>query len=281
MCAVKILNIVREKHRRSANREKHILSMLHHPNIIELIEIFEFKTHLCLVLELADEGLLLDHVRRLSHYSEQTASHFTRQILKAVQFMHSRHVMHRDLKNNNILVCRNPRGPVGIIKVIDFGLGTCNAREGATGIMGTRGYQAPEVWAGKPYGPSIDVWAVGVILFRLVTGKHAFPGVDSDDIDRRVQEVDYRYPNPELDPISSQVKNLIRRLLSFDPQSRPTATTALQHTWIANADRNDDRHRRHTIAAMGRKRGSSPAYRAICTGNIPLAGRRRAGVTSW
>ncbi|XP_033168097.1 calcium/calmodulin-dependent protein kinase type 1 isoform X3 [Drosophila simulans] len=145
---------------------------LTHPNIVQLLETYEDKSKVYLVMELVTGGELFDRIVEKGSYTEKDASHLIRQILEAVDYMHEQGVVHRDLKPENLLYY-SPDDDSKIM-ISDFGL----SKMEDSGIMatacGTPGYVAPEVLAQKPYGKAVDVWSIGVISYILLCGYPPF-----------------------------------------------------------------------------------------------------------
>ncbi|XP_047364067.1 calcium/calmodulin-dependent protein kinase type 1 isoform X5 [Vespa velutina] len=145
---------------------------LTHPNIVQLLETYEDKIKVYLVMELVTGGELFDRIVEKGSYTEKDASGLIRQVLEAVDYMHEQGVVHRDLKPENLLYYSPDEDSK--IMISDFGL----SKMEDSGIMatacGTPGYVAPEVLAQKPYGKAVDVWSIGVISYILLCGYPPF-----------------------------------------------------------------------------------------------------------
>jgi len=169
-------------------------------------------------------------------------------ILSAINFMHSHSVMHRDLKPENILLTiRAEKSSVGgkkgkamcSVKVVDFGLASDEKRSNIQ--AGTPYYIAPEVLnasetRGTSYGKECDIWSLGVILYIMLCGYPPFYGESDQEIYDRIKKgfetLDDRYPAEDWDTISSSAQDLIQQMLTFKPQNRPTADVCRNHAWI-------------------------------------------------
>ena len=152
--------------------------------------------------------------------------------------MHDQKVIHRDLKLENILIDRKTHQT----KLIDFGFATQVRSISETKLpysCGTPIYMSPELAKKQDhFGGAADVWALGVILFILLTGKMPFHGAYEDDLFRKIQQVKYKWPTiltnekNQLTEISPGAKNLVRRIFSMDQARRPTAEQLLQDPWL-------------------------------------------------
>ncbi|TNV80515.1 hypothetical protein FGO68_gene17439 [Halteria grandinella] len=206
-----------------------------HPFIIGFEESFNHpelkygKERLCLVLELADSGDLQDAINNKGEYDEGQCIAWIAQIALALSYLHSRDLMHRDLKPGNILL----NGKHKLTKLCDFGT---YKQQGimeesmSTVRVGTFEYFAPERFTGL-YGPKIDVWSLGVILYELVTGgRH--PLKYDFKVPQTLTQLSDTYPNAKFNEIPSSVspqcQALIKYLLQKDPDLRPTIDEVLQ-----------------------------------------------------
>ncbi|CAM4732680.1 unnamed protein product [Leuciscus chuanchicus] len=162
--AVKVLKKTIDK--KIVRTEIGVLLRLSHPNIIRLKEIFETETEIFLILELVTGGELFDRIVERGYYSERDAAHVIKQILEAVAYLHENGVVHRDLKPENLLYADlSIDAP---LKIADFGLSKIiDEQVTMKTVCGTPGYCAPEILRGNAYGPEVDMWSVGVILYIL------------------------------------------------------------------------------------------------------------------
>lgn len=214
-------------------REIDIMSKLHHKNIIQLIEVFDDPECIYLVLELVTGGELFDQIVSRGSYSERDAAAICKQILEAVQYMHSNGIAHRDLKPENLL-CSGANSDE--IKVTDFGLSKDFGEATLSTSCGTPDYVAPEVLRGAPYDNSVDIWSIGVITYILLCGFPPFYGNSDQEIFEKILKAEYDFPADSWDPVSDDAKDFIKGILILNAAKRPTAAEALQHPWmIGNA----------------------------------------------
>lgn len=216
-------------------REVKIMMKIMHPHVVNTHDIFESLSHLHLVIEYMQGGELFDIIADQGHLSEQRASQVLRDIITAVDYLHELGVVHCDIKPENIL-CATKQWPLHV-KLCDFGLANVVDQsagdESMTATTGTPGYVAPEVILKKRYGPPVDMWAIGVVLYVMLSGRMPFYGRDDVECLRRTATGRYSFPEREWSNISADAKSLVKALLQINPEKRLTAKAALQHRWLA------------------------------------------------
>ncbi|XP_055018167.1 MAP/microtubule affinity-regulating kinase 3a isoform X7 [Boleophthalmus pectinirostris] len=196
-------------------REVRIMKILNHPNIVKLFEVIETERTLYLVMEYASGGEVFDYLVAHGRMKEKEARAKFRQIVSAVQYCHQKHIVHRDLKAENLLLDADMN-----IKIADFGF----SNEFTMGnkldtFCGSPPYAAPELFQGKKYdGPEVDVWSLGVILYTLVSGSLPFDGQNLKELRERVLRGKYRIPFY----MSTDCENLLKRFLVLNPGKRGT-----------------------------------------------------------
>ncbi|XP_001371323.1 serine/threonine-protein kinase SIK2 isoform X1 [Monodelphis domestica] len=206
-------------------REVQIMKMLDHPHIIKLYQVMETKSMLYLVTEYAKNGEIFDYLANHGRLSESEARRKFWQILSAVDYCHSRKIVHRDLKAENLLLDNNMN-----IKIADFGFGNFfKSGEPLATWCGSPPYAAPEVFEGQQYeGPQLDIWSMGVVLYVLVCGALPFDGPTLPILRQRVLEGRFRIPYF----MSEDCEHLIRRMLVLDPSKRLTIAQIKEHKWM-------------------------------------------------
>ncbi|KAJ4825377.1 Calcium-dependent protein kinase 7 [Turnera subulata] len=216
--------------RREVEIMKHLPA---HPNIVSLKATYEDDNAVHIVMELCEGGELFDRIVARGHYTERAAAGVMRTIVEVVQMCHKHGVMHRDLKPENFLFANKKEAAA--LKSIDFGLSVFfTPGERFNEIVGSPYYMAPEVLK-RNYGPEVDVWSAGVILYILLCGVPPFWAETEQGVAQAIirSVVDFkRDPWPK---VSDNAKDLVKKMLNPDPKQRLTAQQVLDHPWLQNA----------------------------------------------
>ena len=214
-------------------REVNLMIKLDHPNIIKLYEYYEDEKKIYLIMELCTGGELFDKIientEKGKQFTEKQAANIFKQMMSAVNYCHKNGIVHRDLKPENLLYFdKSENSP---IKVIDFGMSKrFDHNKLLTEKVGTAYYISPEVIKGK-YDEKCDIWSAGVILYILICGYPCFNGEDDREILIAIQKGKIRFPSPEWDDVSDDVKNLILRMCC-PPEKRLNAEEVLNESWV-------------------------------------------------
>mmetsp|Transcript_46452 Transcript_46452/g.72449 ORF Transcript_46452/g.72449 Transcript_46452/m.72449 type:complete len:427 (-) Transcript_46452:520-1800(-) len=247
--------------------ELNCLRKLSHPHIVNVIETVESTGNLWIIMEYAEGGELYKRIAELNHFSERSAARIVKQVLKAVHYMHSYGVVHRDLKLENILLTSTAED--ASVKVADFGLAYV-LRHGfecyrpdesmrmkkATCIKeafcGSPICMAPEVARHEAgYGPQCDIWSVGCITFELLSGHPPFEAATAAQLFKIVHAA--QGPNFTdwvwLD-ISEEAKDIVAKMIKKRPEDRVSAREALHHSWFRTAP---DNHMTEAHSAIVRR----------------------------
>ncbi|GAB6026189.1 NUAK SNF1-like kinase 2 [Chamberlinius hualienensis] len=205
-------------------REIQIMSSVQHPHIIHIYEVFENKEKIVLVMEYASGGELYDYLSYKKFLEEHEARRVFRQVAAAVYYCHKNMICHRDLKLENILLDEK-----GNAKIADFGLSNVfNDKNFLNTFCGSPLYASPEIVQGTPYfGPEVDCWSLGVLLYTLVYGAMPFDGSNFKRLVKQISEGDYYEPK-ELSDASS----LIRKMLTVSPTKRANIDYICTDEWV-------------------------------------------------
>ncbi|KAJ8645172.1 hypothetical protein MRB53_006920 [Persea americana] len=215
-------------------REVEIMKHLpRHPNIVTLKDTYEDDNAVHLVMELCEGGELFDRIVARGHYTERAAANVIRTIVEVVQMCHKQGVMHRDLKPENFLYANKKE--TSPLKAIDFGLSVFfKPGELFTEIVGSPYYMAPEVLK-RNYGPEVDVWSCGVILYILLCGVPPFWAETEQGVAQAIIRCVIDFKRDPWPKVSDNAKDLVKRMLNPDPKRRLTAQEVLDHPWLQNA----------------------------------------------
>lgn len=207
-----------------------------HPGLVSLIESDEGRPGcIRLVLELCEGGELYDRIQQKQYYPEHEAKVAVRNLLEACAFIHSKGIMHRDLKPENILLASKVSNTD--VKISDFGLAKISRDyprrlPRSHSICGSDFYLAPEVIKQEEYGREIDIWAVGVITYVLLSGSLPFFHNVLHKLYRQIVERDLSFPDQAWKNVSKGALDFILRLLQVRAGDRLTADQALSHPWL-------------------------------------------------
>jgi len=229
--AIKIIEKKRVGEKKMMQTEIDILNQVHHPNVIQLKEMFETSTHLYLVMELVTGGELFDRIVQQGSFNEKEASYVTKQVLSGVHYLHSIGIVHRDLKPENLLCASRDSLD---IKITDFGLSKILSTEAVSMFTacGTPSYVAPEVLRCEGYDKSVDLWSIGVIVYIILCGFPPFHHENNALLFELIMSGKFSFPDPYWTNISAQAKDFLKKLLVVEVPSRMTTTSALKHPWI-------------------------------------------------
>eukprot|EP00931_Biecheleriopsis_adriatica_P089809 TRINITY_DN6388_c0_g1_i1.p1 TRINITY_DN6388_c0_g1~~TRINITY_DN6388_c0_g1_i1.p1 ORF type:complete len:1021 (+),score=225.65 TRINITY_DN6388_c0_g1_i1:108-3170(+) len=219
-----------EEARKKAQDEVELLRRLAHPHIIAYFDSFIEKDTLHIVLEYADGGDLSSVLRdRESPYDEKEALRIFGQCLDALRYVHKKHVLHRDIKGQNVFLMDKTKD----VKIGDFGISKVmqDTLAEATELVGTPSYFAPELCLNKPYDSKVDIWAMGIILYELVTKVHPFQG---SNIGATILKIVKNKPTPLPDTCSEDIRKIVGEILQSEPENRPSAAELLERSVISN-----------------------------------------------
>ncbi|KAJ3353528.1 hypothetical protein GGF32_002974 [Allomyces javanicus] len=231
MKVLKKTEVVRLKQVEHINSEKAILSRIYHPFIVNLFCTFQDASNLYMLLEYVGGGELFSHLRRAGRFSNDMARFYAAEIVTAIEYLHARDIIYRDLKPENLLL--DVRGH---IKITDFGFSKVVPDRTWT-LCGTPEYLAPEIIQGKGHGRAVDWWSLGILIFEMLCGYPPFYDDSPYGIYEKILAGRIQFP-PFVD---ANARDLIRRLLSADRTKRlgnlkDGAADIKCHRWFKGVD---------------------------------------------
>lgn len=228
--AVKKMDLRKQQRRELLFNEVVIMRDYHHPNIVEMYDSFLVQDELWVVMEFLEGGALTDIVTHARMDEEQIAT-VCKQCLKALAYLHSQGVIHRDIKSDSILLAADGR-----VKLSDFGFCAQVSQElpKRKSLVGTPYWMSPEVISRLPYGPEVDIWSLGIMVIEMVDGEPPFFNEPPLQAMRRIRDM----PPPKLKnthKVSPRLQGFLERMLVRDPAQRATAAELLQHPFLRQA----------------------------------------------
>ncbi|KAK5122910.1 hypothetical protein LTR85_003475 [Meristemomyces frigidus] len=246
-------------------KEVQIMRQLDHPNIVQLVDFSESRQYYYIVLELCPGGELFHQIVRLTYFSEDLSRHVIKQVADALEYLHEEAgVVHRDIKPENLLFYPIPfipsktakphsaededkadegeyipgvgAGGIGTIKIADFGLSKVIWDSQTMTPCGTVGYTAPEIVKDERYSKSVDMWALGCVLYTLLCGFPPFYDESIQVLTEKVARGQYTFLSPWWDDISKSAQDLVSHLLTVDPDKRYDIKQFLNHPWIRQSN---------------------------------------------
>jgi serine/threonine protein kinase len=222
---IKKQQLIKEGIAHQLRREIESQGRFRHPNILRLYGYFYEAEKIYLILEYAPGGELFKVLKTRGQFTEEQAAKFFDQVASGLQHCHSYHVIHRDIKLENLLV-----GKDGNIKIGDFGWSVHAPTSLRKTFCGTLDYLSPEMVLDQGYDKQVDIWALGILLFEFLTGNPPFESDNQEETFRRIQIMELQVP----DYVSKIAEDLIRKLLVRDPKQRISLESAREHPFVRN-----------------------------------------------
>mmetsp|Transcript_86208 Transcript_86208/g.222030 ORF Transcript_86208/g.222030 Transcript_86208/m.222030 type:complete len:794 (-) Transcript_86208:390-2771(-) len=232
--AVKMVDKV-ETPLKMIEEETRLMLALDHPNIVKCHGVFYERCFICIVMDLYTGGDMMsgmqNYFRTKGQVECREVTHLSHQMSASIKYCHNKGVMHRDIKGDNYLLDRQDiTDKLCKVVLTDFGMACEAGPEDRLSIKcGSEMYWAPEIYA-KSYGLKVDVWALGVIMFGLVTAR--FPFKDEDDIKSKVAKIPKR--------VHPTCKEFIEVMLDKNEKSRPNSCEVMEHPWVAGSAKSPD-----------------------------------------
>uniref|UniRef100_A0A7S1KQZ9 non-specific serine/threonine protein kinase n=1 Tax=Percolomonas cosmopolitus TaxID=63605 RepID=A0A7S1KQZ9_9EUKA len=231
---------------RNLRQEITILKSLNHENIIMMLDSFESDKEFCVVMEHA-QGDLYEILESDGKLPEDVVKSIAKQLVRALHYLHSHRIIHRDMKPQNILIA-----PDGIVKLCDFGFARCmsNNTMVVTSIKGTPLYMAPELVQEQPYNRTADLWSLGVILYELHTGVPPFNTKNFYTLIQKIINNPVKYPKS----ISKEFKSFLEGLLNKEPKKRLDWPDLAEHEFVRETDDDRQMREKNHARSLNRKR---------------------------
>ncbi|KAL7866265.1 hypothetical protein SRHO_G00115120 [Serrasalmus rhombeus] len=229
--SMRIVDLIRLKQQQHVHNEKEVLMEVNHPFIVKLFWTWHDERCLFMLMEFVPGGELFSYLRSRGKFGNDTALFFSAEIICALEYLHTKDIVYRDLKPENILLDRE-----GHIKLTDFGFAKKVVDRTCT-LCGTPEYLAPEVIQGKGHGLAVDWWALGVLIFEMLSGYPPFFDDNPFGIYQKVLAAKLNFPRH----LDFYVKDLIKKLLVVDKTKRlgnlrGGAEDVKKHRWFRSID---------------------------------------------
>jgi calcium-dependent protein kinase len=235
--AMKKINKVKENEidDMEIKNEIEILKKLDHPNIVKIIEFYSTPKAYYIITDFCACGELYNQIKH--QYTEGQLAVLFYQVFSGLYYLHTKNIVHRDLKLENILISEiekdnNTNEKYFWVKIIDFGTAKIfekNKNEKA--VVGSSYYIAPEVLH-KNYNEKCDTWSVGVILYMLIVGRAPFDGQNDEEIIENIEKGEFNSKHKKLLNSSAEVQDLVKKLLEVNVKKRLSSSEALKHPWF-------------------------------------------------
>ena len=213
-------------------RECIIMREIDSREIINIVDIFDLDGYRCIVMPLAIGGDLYEYIKAVDYVEEETAKKIIHGALIALEYLHRGGIWHRDVKPENFLLLDDSMVDPNVV-LADFGHARrFAAGEVSTEFLGSPLYAAPEIYRREPYTEKVDIWALGVTMYVLLSGESPFPMWDQTEMTTAILHGDYNFDSEIWDYVSPGAKDLIKLMLRVDPAARISAHDALGHSWL-------------------------------------------------
>ena len=229
-------------------QEIEILSKVDHPNIVKYFKHYESAKYLYVVMEYCGGGDLFQKIIDQPKFTEIEAAIIMEKLLRAINHCHHLGIIHRDLKPENIMYTSE-----GVLKILDFGLSIKTNTFTNDVFAGTSYYIAPEILIDRIFTEACDIWSLGIIMHILLSGSIAIGGNSFEEICERIKR--YRGPNFKSEvwkEISTEAKDLLKKMLNTDYEERITASEALKHPWFTSIKTNTSVSNKVVVEALKR-----------------------------
>ena len=253
----KNLNSPNNENMRKIIYETNLMKKLNHPNITKILEMFEDEKYILIIMEYINGGNLFSFVKKRRKLTEKISKFLFKQIILGIKHIHSKNIVHRDVKLENILIDLN-----NTIKICDFGIGRIlsSPDELLHDQCGTPMYMAPEILLcskDKGYkGFPVDIWSAGIALYIMLSGALPFSVKNENDSfldgnnnnkkkNMALKKAIIQNEPKKIEKISDNARDLLHGLLNKDPNKRLTCDEILKHPWLNNDEINNKNNKHH------------------------------------
>ena len=232
--AIKVLvkeRMIKLAHVEHMLNEKKILSSISFPFIVSMEATFKDNSNLYMVLEYVPGGELLSHIKRFGKFTEAQSGFYTAQIVMAFEYLHGLDLVYRDLKPENVLLDAQ-----GYLRIVDFGF-IKRVRGRTWTLCGTPEFLAPEIVLSKGYNKAVDWWALGVLVYEMVSGCSPFRASNSIKVYEKIIKGNVHY----LECFTPELKSFLRNVLQVNPDKRlgnlaQGAKDIKNHKWFSGTE---------------------------------------------
>uniref|UniRef100_A0A8C9W8G8 non-specific serine/threonine protein kinase n=1 Tax=Scleropages formosus TaxID=113540 RepID=A0A8C9W8G8_SCLFO len=220
------------RRKEQVSQEAELLRHVQHPQLPALWGAYESGSSFMLVLDLVEDGRLLDHLIALDELMEDKVAFYVRDTLEVLQYLHTCRVAHLDLKPENLMV--DLRAPVPCVKLVDFGDAVqMSSHRYVHLLLGNPEFAAPELIRGSPVSPNTDVWSVGVLAYVMLSGVSPFLDESVEETCVNICRLDFCFPEEYFEGVSQVARDFVASVLLEDPRKRPSAASCLLHPWVS------------------------------------------------
>eukprot|EP00063_Salmo_salar_P023190 XP_013998025.1 PREDICTED: triple functional domain protein-like isoform X8 [Salmo salar] len=229
--AVKLVNKKLMK-RDQVTQELSLLQRLQHTHLVTLLDTYETPSSYALVMEMVDQGRLLDYIVSWGNLTEEKVASYLRNILEALHYLHNCRIAHLDLKPENLLVSHTSSGQP-VVKLTDFGDAIqLNSAHYVHPLLGSPEFASPELVVGEPAALTSDLWSLGVVTYVLLSGASPFLDESVEETCLNICRLDFSFPHHYFQGVTQGAREFVCLLLRADPARRPPAGLCLQESWV-------------------------------------------------